>query len=880
MKPLCKIAAVFCTITSIGAGQQSERFDSGAAGLFRTLKQLQTTASVLHVVAHPDDEDGAMLAYCARHLGVRTMLFSITRGEGGANMISSHFFDELGMLRTLEHVKSANIYGNEVFYSRAADYGYSKNLDEANRQWQNGNTILADLVEVVRREQPTVLLSRFRGENRDGHGHHQMAGVISRRVFDAAADSPKSDRSVATDRPASHLGDPWQIKKLYANNIRPDWRAEDAKLATIKLPTGTYDSLLGLSYAQVARFGLGYQRSQGITGHQGDAGPKTSYYQLLRAADGIEIAEREESLFRGLDVTIQSLASLPDVPTELQEVIHQIHDHAAAAFQSFDPHELTQPLEHLLDGLRATRRAIGLLPKSPGASTNGLGRTIHQKEIEFIRAISQALALDFHCELQSMPMPEGASPQFAVPGEEYRARVRIVNRSSEPIVVREVALRTTTGWESERKETAQTVADNQPAEWMLNVRISKNAKPTAPYWSRNSIAAAEYKAGSSGKQRAVPDLPAVAVCGYRIGDENVEIRCPVMVRFRHPVFGNVRYPVLNVPALSVAFDSEQSVLPKGRRKQSVRVNVRSQRSTATKGKVRLTASEEWTISPEYQIVDFDRPNQQKSVDFDVDLATDATASRGRLVATVEHNGQSLDQRFDTITARDLGRINRYRQATHDINIVDFAITKTPVVGYIEGSGDEVARCLKFLGVTPQTISAQTLAGGDLAEFDTIVVGIRAYAVREDVRLHNPRLLDFVQQGGNLIVQYQTPEFDQNFGPYPYKMGRSPEEVSEEDAEVTVLASEHPIFNSPNQITTDDFEGWYEQRGSKFWTTWDDRYTPLLECHDTGQSPQKGGMLVAQYGKGTYIYTAYAWYRQLPQSVPGAYRIWANLLSLE
>ncbi|MCA9167463.1 MAG: hypothetical protein KDB23_07325, partial [Planctomycetales bacterium] len=245
----------------------------------------------------------------------------------------------------------------------------------------------------------------------------------------------------------------------------------------------------------------------------------------------------------------------------------------------------------------------------------------------------------------------------------------------------------------------------------------------------------------------------------------------------------------------------------------------------------------------------------------------------------ESQGEQFQAGFTTVVARDLGRVNIYKPATHKLQIVDVELLGTPRVAYLTGSGDDVAESLAPLGVTPTMLSSADLAGADLSLYDVILVGCRAYAVRQDIRAHNARLLEYVKHGGVLIIQYQTPEFDHNFGPYPYQMGRFPEEVSEEDATVKLLQPDHPLLTTPNKITADDFQGWFEQRGSKFWTTWDDHYTPLLESHDAGQAPQQGGMLVARYGSGVYVYSAYAWYRQLPHGVPGAYRLFANLLSV-
>ncbi len=270
-------------LARLSPAQDLVSLDRGAVGAYLALKQLSTTGSVLHVVAHPDDEDGPLLAYCARGLGAHTMLFSITRGEGGANLISDHFFDELGALRTLEHQRAADYYGNSLYYSRTADYGYSKTLAEAMKQWQNGVPILADLVEVIRRERPTVMVSRFQGEPQDGHGHHQMAGVLSRWAFDAAADPAKFPEQIARGL------EPWQVSKLYVN-VPSRWRQPSDRQWTVALPTGQYDPMLGRSFAQIARFGLGFQRSQGISGHEGDPGPNTTYYRLVAWAGATQLA--------------------------------------------------------------------------------------------------------------------------------------------------------------------------------------------------------------------------------------------------------------------------------------------------------------------------------------------------------------------------------------------------------------------------------------------------------------------------------------------------------------------------------------------------------------------------------------------------------------
>ncbi len=284
-------------------------------------------------------------------------------------------------------------------------------------------------------------------------------------------------------------------------------------------------------------------------------------------------------------------------------------------------------------------------------------------------------------------------------------------------------------------------------------------------------------------------------------------------------------------------------------------------------------------SPVGHDLHFDKEDEEANVRFVLRVPADATEGEFPMRAVVEYAGREFTSGYQTITARDLGRMNRYREAVHVVRTADIRMLGTPRVGYIMGSGDDVPQSLGMLEIQPQMLTGTELAGSDLSAFDVILVGVRAYAVRPDIRKYNARLLDYVRQGGVLIVQYQTPEFDNNYGPYPYQMGRRPEEVSEEDATVTILEPDHPLFATPNRITSADFEGWLEQRGSKFWTTWDERYVPLLECHDTGQEPQRGGMLIARHGQGVYVYSAYAWYRQLPHGVTGAFRLFANMLSL-
>jgi LmbE family N-acetylglucosaminyl deacetylase len=847
-------------LTHLGFAQDLVQLDRGAVGTYLQLKQLQTTGSVLHVVAHPDDEDGALLAYSARGLGARTMLFSITRGEGGANLISSHFFDELGALRTLEHLKAASYYGNQLFYSRGADYGYSKTLQEAMRQWDNGIPLLADLVEVIRREQPTVMLSRFRGDPRDGHGHHQMAGVISRLAYDAAADPQQFpeqlERGLTT----------WQVTKLYVTAGSP-WRNPNEGEWTVAVPTGDFDPLLGKSYAQVARFGLGFQRSQGISGHDGDPGPRNSYYHLEKHLGVANPADSEDSLFDSINTSLSGLVS--DEHASRQELAELDHTLSAVsdAWNPRHPEETAPGLIRILARVRA------LKSNHEADLSQHAVRQLDRKEHQLQQAIATALGL----QLAAWASNDDDSLNYATPGEKLRIHIQLANQNrSVDVHIKDIRLHAT--GEIVDIPSTDKVAGGAVFETTIDTVLT-HAEPTRPHWHRPRITQSTYDVQVEGQQRPTPTPPLVLEMTLSIQDQDVDLRTTVEIRNRHPEYGEVRYPLTVVPAMSVSFPLASGVVQRGNSKYELSVVVRNSLTEPSRALVRLELPPEWECEPDHHEADFRRADEESTFKFEVQVPDDVAARQYEVRAVVEHSDNVYREGFQTVTARDLDRLNIYRPASHRVQVADLRMRGTPNVGYITGSGDTVAECMTPFGITPRVLSSADLAAGNLDDFDVILVGVRAYAVREDIRKFNARLLEYVRRGGVLIVQYQTPEFDNNYGPYAYEMGRRPEEVSEEDATVTMLQPDHPVFNSPNKITAADFDGWFEQRGSKFWNSWDHRYVPLLECHDAGQSPQEGGMLLARHGAGVYVYSAYAWYRQLPQGVPGAYRLFANLLSL-
>ncbi|MFO0901239.1 MAG: PIG-L family deacetylase [Pirellulales bacterium] len=858
--------------------------DLGAAGLFLSLQRLGTTATVLHVVAHPDDEDGALLTYLARGQGARTILFSLTRGEGGANLISGDFFDALGILRTLEHAEANRYYGSEVFYSRAVDYGFSKTLAEARRQW-NEQALLGDLVRVIRRERPQVIVARFRGDERDGHGHHQMAGVLARRAFEAAGDPEQFSEQLADG-----LG-PWQPLKLYVGNIRGDAGPGGKEGWTVALPTGDYNPLLGRSYAQVARHGLSFQRSQGMGGFELPAGPSEARYRLI-AFHGGDVPEREDSLFDGIDVGLDNLsAEAFDQPEEFRTRLsaqQQIFKQGVADAQAaFSPVRLDACVPSLVRGLAAIRAMNELVEREWNvvnpedylefSRRQRLGAQLRSKQRQCAETLARALALEVSAIAESSRAAWGRSGfDFAVPGQSLSTPVAVVHRSQFP--VRVLACRIV-GLGGRVDQYDVKLGYNELWEARPALTVPADAAPTRPAWRRASIREAQYDIPDP-KQlgQPLPSPPLVAEVDLEVEGVPFTITRPVEVRVRDGEFGAATHPLAIAPAISVRFNGEHGVVRAGQREYRAAVELRSNAKGPAQGRLRLETPPGWRCEPESHEFRFTAENEEARVDFTVHLPEDLPPAQHELRAVAEHQGREYREGFRTITARDLGRCNYYQDAVHRLSSVDVAVPPDLKLAYVMGSGDDVPRGLEMLGARPTLLSDADLASADLSGYDAVLVGVRAYAVRPALVAHNQRLLEYAARGGVVIVQYQTPEFDHNFGPFPYTMG-SAEEVSEESAAVTLLDPAHLLFREPNRVTTADFEGWLEQRGSKFWATWDDRYLPLLESHDEHQAPQRGGLLYARHGRGAYVYAAYAFYRQLPSGVPGAYRLMANLVSL-
>ncbi len=861
-------------------------FDSGAAALNQSLKRLHTRASLIMVTAHPDDEDGGMLAWASRGAGARVTLLTLNRGEGGANVMSPDYFDALGLVRTQELLQADRYYGVDQYWTRVIDYGFSKTLDESLGKWTK-ERVLYDVVRIVRMTRPLVVTSVFVGGPSDGHGNHQTAGLMAKEVYKLAGDP-----NVFPDQIRAGLR-PWNPLKDYER--KPFRRAQASEVpSNVTVQQGAYDPLLGRSYTQVSREGLAYQKSQNGGGTIPAAGPITSEYH--RVAARVNARDKEESFFDGIDVSLTGIASLakesdhaPFLKESLAAINKNVED-ALAQFSATQPDKIA-PL--LAAGLKETESLISRVraSKLPEDSKYDVLHELRVKQGQFNEALIQALGLSMRATvapdkepnpLFAMFMGEPDTFRVAIPGQSFGVKVRVANQSSTPVHLNRVLLHAADAQSftiSTAPPHAGEMTNAKAVDVTFPVKVNDGANFTRPYFSRPNLEQPYYDIKDERYlNQPLAPYPLEAWAEFTYSGVPVRLGQVVQTTRRVTGYGPVFEPLVIGPAVSIAISPRAGIVPFGSKSFPVSAVVRSNVKSAAKGKVRLELPEGWKVSP--AVVDFATAadGDEQSVRFDVSPAQ--LSSRDyQITAVAEWNGKQYREGYDITGYPGLRPYFLYRPSTYRTSGVDVKVAPGLRVGYIMGSGDEVPASLEHLGIKTSFLTPADLATGDLGRFDVILLGVRTYAAREELRTYNSRLLDYVKNGGVVIVEYNTPEFDHNYGPYPYTMTNNPEEVTDEASKVTILKPENPLFNWPNKISEADFQGWVEERGSKWMKTWDSHYEALLETHDKDQEPQKGGLLYAKYGKGIYIYNAYAFYRQLPEGVPGAYRIFANMVSL-
>lgn len=901
-------AVPYATSISPAVSQDTVPEDRGAAGLWQTLRKLDTWASLMMITAHPDDEDGGMLTYESRGAGVRTSLLSLTRGEGGQNAMSGDVYDALGLLRTQELLRADQFYGTEQMWGRVADFGFSKTIDEAYARWGR-DRVLYDVVHAVRQQRPMVVTAVFIGGITDGHGQHQVSGEVAQEIFKAAGDP-----NVFPDQIKAGLR-PWSPQKVYArvptysisnkgmydyatgkwaparfyDYVDQKW-SDKAPETNVEISEGVYDAVLGRSYTQMARQGWGEQKSQNGGGNPPLAGNVNVPYHLYGSY--VPVVPSESSFFDGIDTSLLGIASLAKEAERpaLEAGLKEIRRHVKASMMGYIPATPEKIAPELRSGYVATKKLMEQVSASSLSADEkaNINFELGIKLVQFNTALVMALGLDVRALVtpSSNANPSSALPLTAeetiravTPGQQLRVRVHVSTGNGQARLGK-VWLATP---EKENWGITRTGAPglddpkSTAGDIVFRVSVPQDAAPTRPYYSRPNTEQPYYDLlDPRWLNQSFAPYP---LAGWAEFDyDGVTLRLGQVVQTVHRVQGPgaVYEPLVVTPEISVTLEPPSGIVPLPGADFPLHVTLRSEAELPGQGSVRLKLPQNWTATPESASFRLNT-GEDSTVTFTVHPA--ALAQEMYTIEAVAHSGNfEYSEGYRRVGYPGLLPYNFYSPATYKVRGVDVKVAPKLKVAYLMGTGDQVPQALINLGITPHILTTQELATADLSGYDTIVLGIRAYAARAELPRWNRRLLDYVREGGCLVVQYNSGEYDHGFGPYPYVLGRSPEKVVDESAPVKLTEPENSVLSWPNRITPGDFDGWVEERGHSFMESWDPQFSAPTETHDEGQDPQKGGLLVAHYGKGIYIYTAFALYRQLPEAVPGAYRLLANLVS--
>jgi hypothetical protein len=917
-KRLCLALAAIVATVALGAQQRAPQYRvppltdlSGAPGLSLALRKLNTIGTLMHATAHPDDENNAMLALYARHLGMRVALVSATRGDGGQNEIGPELFDALGILRTEELLAAHQFDGAEQYFTRAVDFGYSFSPEETFEKWGR-QEILGDFVRHIRTLRPDVMVTL--GVDGTGGGqHHQASGVIAAEAYKTAADPAQFPEQIKAGLR------PWQVRKLYrvaggfgrgrggpppggrgAANVPAQGRGDLPAVAPIApgagaadpaaryatIDTSVYEPLLGCTIGEVGGVASGMHMCQGRAPLVPPPAASGARYRLVETVLASQRDKDESSLFEGIDTSLMGLTRFAGSRQSdaLVRGLAIASAHVANAIQALGtggPSATVQPLVYGLSAIRELRSNLATAVESDEGRYE-IDFRLAQKEEQFQDALVLA---------QSLRIDAIANDGLIVPGQPLSVTVAIGNRGAADLPIATISL---LGLDGQSGCAAQTVAPKVPFSCTASARVPANATLTGPYWERPEDAGRATFASDA--PFGLPFRPTPFKVRIEMGIGGIAVTREVPIRFRYEgpgLVGEKRMELDVVPAFAVEVSPKIVVVPlrsaganwNGARTREVRVTVVNGNKGESKASVRLKAPEGWTISPASAPVAFTREDEAVTTRFMLSPPPKVAAGQVGITAEVRADGASAAPVFSTgyqvIEYPHTQRRHKLTPATATVKTIDVQVAPSLSVGYIMGVGDQVPAALQQLGVNLTLIDPDELAWGDLSKYRTIVTGVRAYERRADLRANNHRLLRYVENGGTAIVQYNKMEFNQaQYGPYPAQV--SSNRVTDERAPVKVLAPAHQVFTWPNRIDAAAWQGWVQERGLYFLGDKDAKYTDLVEMEDPfeyNKGAKRGALVEAAYGKGRWLYVGLGLWRQLPAGTDGAYELMANLVSL-
>lgn len=811
------------------AGQLTPPSNGGVAAFDEALQRLAEQRRLLVVGAHPDDEDTALLTLVGKWYGADAAYLALSRGEGGQNVLGPELGTPLGLLRSRELEAARAIDGAKQFFTRAFDFGYTRSLEETEARW-NPDSLLKDVVRIVRLFRPHVLVPIFSGTARDGHGQHRLSSLLAQRAFTVAGD-PNVYPELAREE---GLG-PWTPLKLYRST------RFDSAAVTLELQTGHLDTRTGRTIHQIAMASRSQHRSQDF-GVLQPIGPAQTRFALL-AARVPTGADRD--LFDGIPPDTSWLAAFAD----------SLRRHVPASRLSDAVPELTKAL------VRARRAGI------------------QPERLELLeRALTIAAGLVFDAR---------ASASRLVPGDSVALELEIYNAGPYPVLIDGFSIRSppmvTPCPGDARPELPRALAPGRSVAIECGLRIDAAASVVGPYFLRTPPTGALYDwndAPPAVRGRPFEPPLASATVSVTIGGVTVPLAREVTARVRDQVMGEIREQLVVVPAIDVRLEPDRLVWStEGPEEQTFTVTLTNNTRQRAEGTLVLDVPGWSSASP--AAFQLERPGEQRS--FPISLRRPAGLRRG--AATVQataHDREGHEYRHGvaTIAYPHVRPVSWVRPATAEIRLGPIRAPQLHAVGYVRGASDAVPEALRQVGLPIELLDADAIERAALHRFDAVIIGSRAYETDSALVRHNDRFLAYVREGGVLVVQYQQYQFVRGeYAPYPLEIGRPHDRVTDETAAVTMLDPSHPAMVHPNRMTSEDWRGWPQERGLYFPRTWDAAYTPLLEMADPGGEPKRGSLLVARYGDGVYVYTGLSFFRALPAAVPGAYRLFLNLLAL-
>ncbi|HEX6965123.1 MAG TPA: PIG-L family deacetylase [Gemmatimonadaceae bacterium] len=841
--------------------------ERGAVALGEAVAGLGVTTRVLVIGAHPDDEDTRLIAWLARGQHVETAYLALTRGDGGQNLLGNELGDALGVIRTQELLAARRIDGAEQYFTRAYDFGFSKSAAESFAHWPH-DSVLTDVVTVVRAFRPQVIVSVFTGTPRDGHGQHQVAGIVAREAFDAAADTVRFPRSATQG-----LG-PWTPSKFY----RGAWFNHAS--ATMMFDVGAYDWLIGKSYAEIAAQSRSQHKSQAF-GVLQQMGAQMDFVKREASRVNANVdPTSEHSLFDGIDTTWRRL--IPLVSTAVQRAaLDSLPDAVRAAQTRLDLRDPSSDVaalarvKMLIDRVRCDGASGSASSAASCRTVNpDVERTLREGEARASRALMLASGVTVEATVERGAVASSA-PAFGHTGDTISVNLAVYNAGPSPVFVNGVTL------SGANAHTPWAAADpSVPIEPDSIYRWSDVAtfdSITQPWWLVTPRKGDMFTQPVSTTSEAEHEQATAAVVRMRIAGAPVTATVPIVHHYADPLRGDVREPLDVVPAVSVTLDRTVEYAPASSAlDRTVDVHLRSGSVEPRTVAVALHLPAGLRADSSTRTVTLPALGATRTVTFRV---------RGRVRAgtdTISVAAATDGARFTTgyipIAYPHITPQTLYRPSTIELQAVDVKLPAHLNVGYIDGVGDNVAPMLRELGVPVTELDPATLATADLSRYTTIVVGTRAYASHPELVASNGRLFDYVRKGGTMVVQYGQYEMTKpGILPYPITLARPAARVTDENAPVRVLRPDSPLLDTPNKITQQDFTGWVQERSVYMPSTFDSHYSTVLSMNDPGEPPNDAAILFAHYGRGTYIYTTLALFRQLPAGVPGGARIFVNLL---